>query len=125
MATGEADRILLARISGTAARLARVREWSPEIEARAVEELRELAGDRADLLAEAAGVQLGREGQPDEGWRRRTAALCVAAGADESQVHRWAEVGRERARMASRRPYTGSEEPGLGRPTGMPVPGFT
>jgi hypothetical protein len=114
MATGEADRILTARISGAAARLARVREWTPEIEARAAGELRELAGGRGDLLAEVAGLQLGAgEGRPDEDWSRRSAALCVAAGADESAIGRWAEVGRERARMAGQRPFTGTGEPGL------------
>lgn len=92
-----------------------MRDWSPVIRDGAVAELRELAGGRADLLAEAAGVQLGAgEGRPDEDWYQRTAELCVAAGADESQIERWAAIGRERARLSSRRPYTGSGEPGLG-----------
>jgi hypothetical protein len=113
MATGESDRILLARISGTASRLACVREWSPEIEAAAVSVLREMAGGRADLLAEEAGLRFGTgEGRMDEEWCRRRAALCVAAGADKSQIESWIEVGRERARAAKKRPYTGTGEPG-------------
>ncbi|HSI92865.1 MAG TPA: hypothetical protein VK925_05160, partial [Jiangellaceae bacterium] len=49
------DRILVARLSGTAIRLARA-EGSI---ADALTELRQLAGDRGDLLAEAAGVMGG------------------------------------------------------------------
>jgi len=102
MATGESDRILLARIAGTAGRLARVRDWPPETEAAAVAELRELAGRRPDLLAEEAGLQLGTaEGRMDEEWRRRIAGLCIAAGADTSQIEPWVQVGRERARAGS------------------------
>jgi hypothetical protein len=99
---------LLAKISGTASRLACVREWSPEVEAEAVSELRQLAVGRADLLAEEAGLRLGTgEGRMDQEWCRRRASLCIAAGADKSQIEPWIKVGRERARAASVRPCSG------------------
>ena len=63
----EADRILVARISGPARRNVRWRELTEVEEAAAVADLRELAGGRADLLAEVAGLEEGSaEGQLDE-----------------------------------------------------------
>jgi hypothetical protein len=44
--------------------------------------------------------------------RARSARPGLAQAGDESQIERWAEVERDRVRMASRRPYTGSGEPG-------------
>ncbi len=45
-------------------------------------ELRELAGGRADLLAEVAGILEGTcEGEPDEPLARQVAGLCRKAGA--------------------------------------------
>lgn len=56
----QADRILVARLSGTAQRHARWRGLSAEEEGTAaVAELRELAAGRGDLLAELAGVLEG------------------------------------------------------------------
>jgi hypothetical protein len=54
-----ADRLLVARLSGIARRHAR---WDAMDEAQKAEgaaALREVAGDRPDLLAEVAGVSLG------------------------------------------------------------------
>ncbi len=55
----EADRILIARLMGTAKRHARWRDLTPAEHAAAVAELRDLAAGRADLLAEAAGILEG------------------------------------------------------------------
>jgi hypothetical protein len=63
----QADRILVAQLTGEARHRARWRELSRDEEAAAVTELRELAGGRADLLAEVAGIFEGTsEGEPDE-----------------------------------------------------------
>ena len=60
----QADRILGARLMGSAKRLGR-RELPAEEYAAAVAELRELAAGRADLLAETAGLLEGfGEGSP-------------------------------------------------------------
>jgi hypothetical protein len=87
------DRILCARLSGTATRLARAGGPIDE----AVAELRALAAGRGDLLAEQAGIAVGawsvRAGTADE---LLAAGLLVLAGADHDQIGRWIEVGRER-----------------------------
>ena len=62
------------------------------------------AADRG-LLAEEAGVELGfSEGRPDEEISRRAARLLILAGADESAIPAWIEVGRDRARRAATAP---------------------
>jgi hypothetical protein len=71
------DRLLVARLDGIAKRRARWRKpTEPEI-AAAASEFREVAGNRADLLAEVAGVLLGAsEGRLDEPRARAAAQLC-------------------------------------------------
>jgi hypothetical protein len=54
-----ADQLLVARISGTACRHAAYGTITPDREAEAASALAALAGGRADLLAEEAGVLLG------------------------------------------------------------------
>ena len=59
--------------------------------------LRELAGGRADLLAEVAGIFEGTgEGELDEPLTRQAAALCRKAGADPEAIPEWIEEGRRR-----------------------------
>ena len=53
------DRLLVARISGTAMRHARWGALTEADKADGAAELRKAAGDRADLLAETAGLALG------------------------------------------------------------------
>jgi hypothetical protein len=55
----QADRILVAQLTGTAKHHARWRELTEAEQAVAVAELRELAAGRADLLAEVAGTLEG------------------------------------------------------------------
>jgi hypothetical protein len=100
------DRILVAEIWGEARHRARWRDLSSEEEAAAVTELRDLAGGRADLLAEVAGVLEGTsEGEMDEPLTRQAADLCRKAGADPEATPGWIEVGRARRANASRPPF--------------------
>jgi len=103
----QADRLLVAELYGEARHHAKWRELSDDEEAAAVAELRELAGGRADLLAEVAGVLEGaREGEPDEPLTRQAAMLCRKAGADPDAIPAWIEEGRHR-RMIARQPPPG------------------
>lgn len=94
------DRILSARIAGTASRHASRRGGlTGSARAAAVTELAELAAGRSDLLAQFAGMEVGlHEGDLDEDRRVLAAQLCVEAGADTSQIPRWIDEGRRRAR---------------------------
>jgi 5-hydroxyisourate hydrolase-like protein (transthyretin family) len=88
------DRILCARLSGTAIRLARAGGSIDE----AVAELRTLAGGRGDLLAEEAGLMAGTWSVwIGTGDYLLAAGLLVSAGADHDEIARWVAVGRERA----------------------------
>jgi hypothetical protein len=109
VAETEADRVLLAQISGVAKHLAWGRPGTPEEHAAAVEELRRIAKGRADLLAELAGVAMGvGESQLDKDVYERIADLCMDAGADENQIEYWVAVGRHRAAHARIAPAPGA-----------------
>jgi hypothetical protein len=104
----EADRILIARLTGTARRLAGWNGLAGDEEAAAVAELRELAGGRGDLLAEVAGVEAGvSEGRLDEPRAREAARLCRLAGADPEAIPGWVEEGRRRRAAARMPPLSG------------------
>ena len=105
------DRLLVARISGIAKRHARWREPTEAEIAAAVADLRELAGDRPDLLAEEAGIELGfHEGDLDEPRAKAAAQLLIAAGADERQIPRWVEEGRRRAKARRMPPFSEADQ---------------
>jgi len=111
VAHSEADRIIVIRLTRVARRIARWRTVTSEREAQAVEDLREIAGDRTDLLAEVAGLAWGfGETQPNPSVDRHIAALCAKAGADTEKVREWIEVGRHRSAFAGIPPAT------VGRP---------
>ena len=60
----------------------------------AVAALRDLAGGRADLLAEVAGIFEGAsEGEMNEPLARHAADLCRAAGANPDAIPAWIEEG--------------------------------
>jgi hypothetical protein len=102
------DRILVAQLTGTARHHARWRELAQDEQDAAVTELRELAGGRADLLAEVAGIFEGAsEGELDEPLARQAAHLCRLAGADETLIPQWIAEGRHRAEAARMRPHSG------------------
>jgi hypothetical protein len=116
------DRILVAQLGGTARRHSRWHALTGEEEAAAVAELREVAGGRADLLAEVVGVEVGFAQEWDEPRAAQAADLCRLAGADEKLIPRWIEVGRERRAHANMPPFSGGLHSGRGRlrPGGMP-----
>ena len=124
----QADRLLVAELWGEARHQARWRELGDTEEAAAVAALRELAGGRADLLAEVAGIlEDAREGEPDEPLARQAAMLARKAGADPGAIPAWAAEGRRRRASARRPPFPGGlreaqrpESPGWG--TGRPLP---
>jgi hypothetical protein len=104
----QADRILVAQLTGEARFRARWRELTGDEEAAAVAELQALAGGRADLLAEVAGIFEGTsEGELDEAFARSAARLCRLAGADSEAIPRWAEEGRRRRDTVRRPPFSG------------------
>ena len=104
----EADRILVAQLTGEARHRARWRPLTEEEEAAALAELRTLADGRADLLAQVAGIFEGTsEGEPDEPLARSAARLCRLAGADADAIPAWIEEGRRRSANARRPPFSG------------------
>jgi hypothetical protein len=97
------DQLTVARLAGAAQRHAPWREPSRPETAAAVAELREIAGPRADLLAEVAGLLAGFYQGTAEQVRAGTAArYCRAAGADPALIPRWTAEGRRRAAAARR-----------------------
>jgi len=92
----ERDHLLVSEIHGEARHYAARRELTADEHAAAVAALRELAGGRADLLAEVAGLMEGvAEGQPNE-------SLIRQAGADPELIRGWVEEGRRRRADAGR-----------------------
>jgi hypothetical protein len=90
------DRLIVARLSGTARRNARWGDLAEVQKTAGVPELREVAGDRADLLADVAGIALDTsEGKGEEYVEqgRAVAELCIAAGADQSLIPQWIDEG--------------------------------
>ncbi len=104
----QADRVLVAQLTGEARFRAKWRALTDDEEGAALEALRELAGGRADLLAEVAGIFEGTsEGELDEPIARQAAALCRKAGADPEAIPAWIEEGRHRRAAAGRSPFSG------------------
>ena len=97
----EDDLVTVARLTGAARRHAPRGAASWEETAAAVAELREIAGRRGDLLAEAAGLLIGYyQGTPEEVKAGTAARYCRAAGADPSLIPRWIAEGQRRAAYA-------------------------
>lgn len=104
----QADRILVAQLTGEARHHARWRDLTAAEEAAALAELRKLAGGRADLLAQVAGLLEGfAEGELGEPIVRQAAMLCRKAGADETLIPAWIKEGRRRRAVASQPPFSG------------------
>jgi hypothetical protein len=114
-----ADRILIARLTGTARRLAGWRELAGDEEAAAAAGARKLAAGRADLLAEVAGIEEGAsEGELSEPLARNAARLCRLAGAGPEAIPASIEAGRSRRANPSRPPFSA---PGYRRRPGRPA----
>lgn len=104
----QADRILVAKLTGEARFRAKWRDLAEAEHSAAVTALRELAAGRADLLAEVAGLLEGAsEGELDEPLARQAAALCRLAGADLEAIPAWAAEGRHRSAAARKPPMSG------------------
>ena len=104
----DAERILVAQLAGEARHHAKWRRLSQEEETAALAGLRALAGGRADLLAEVAGIIEGpSEGELDEPLARCAAWLCRQAGADPAAIPAWIEEGRRRSANARQPPFSG------------------
>jgi hypothetical protein len=105
----DSDRLLVARLSGIAQRHALWGAATEDEMTAGAAELRDLAGDRPDLLAEVAGLALGtseRKGAEYRAQGQAIADLCIAVGADGSLILQWAEEGRRRAEAASLPPFS-------------------
>jgi hypothetical protein len=105
----DSDRLIAARLTGIAQRHARWGALDEDETAAAVAELRQVAADRPDLLAEVAGISLGaaeRKGPEYEALGQAVADLCRAAGAYEDLIPQWIEEGRRRAEDAARPPFS-------------------
>ena len=102
-------RLLSARLSSIALRRARWGGLTEAEKAPAVAELREIAGDRGDLLAEVAGLALGsaeNKGPEYEARGQAVAELCRMAGADQALIPQWIQQGRRRAEAAKLPPFS-------------------
>ena len=99
----EADRLLALALIARARDGAWQRDPTAAEEAVAVARLRGLAGGRADLLAEAAGLLEGvHERGPDEVFAARAAELCVKAGADVEAIPAWIAEAQRRGAVNAR-----------------------
>jgi hypothetical protein len=99
----DSSRLLSARLSGIALRHARFGGLTAAEKASGAAELKEVAGDRGDLLAEVAGLMLGTaesKGPEYEARSQAVAELCRMAGADEAVIPQWIQEGRRRAEAA-------------------------
>jgi len=99
----------VAQLTGTARRHARWGALTQAEQASGVAELREIAGHRADLLAEVAGLALGTaesKGPEYLAQGHAAAELCRLAGADESLIPQWIQEGRRRAAAARLPPFS-------------------
>jgi len=105
----ERDQLTVAQLAGAARRRAHRREPTLEEISVAVTELREIAGPRRDLLAQAAGLLVGfYRGTGEEARARTAASYCRAAGADQGLIPGWVSEGERRASCARQDPYRGS-----------------
>lgn len=109
----EADQQTVARLTGAAGRHAPWREPTVVETAAAVEELREIAGDRGDLLAEVAGLFIGFYRETNQERKAEAAArYCIAAGANPDLIPQWIEVGQRRAGSVRQNPPGVPDVPG-------------
>jgi hypothetical protein len=98
----DSGRLLSAHLSGIAVRHARWGGLTDAEKAAGAAELREVAGDRGDLLAEVAD----NRGPEYEARGQAVAELCRRAGADEALIPQWIQEGRRRAEAAQLPPFS-------------------
>ena len=105
----DSGRLLSAHLSGIALRHAPWGGLTEAEKAAGAAELREVAGDCRDLLAQVAGLALGSAGSRGPEYEARgqaVAELCPMAGADEALIPQWIEEGRRRAEAAKLPPFS-------------------
>jgi hypothetical protein len=108
----QADRILVAQLTGEARHRAKWRPLTGEEESAAVAELQDLAAGRVDLLAAVAGLFEGTsEWELDEPLARCAARLCRLADADPEVIPAWIEEGRRRRTRAGLPPFSDGMRP--------------
>jgi len=103
------DCLLSVQLDAIATRWARWGSLTEDEAAAAAAELRQIAGGRADLLAEVAGLALGASGLKGPEYEARAQAiarLCRAAGADESLIEGWVQEGRRRVEARRLPPFS-------------------
>ena len=102
-----ADQLLYSALHGTAIRYAAEQRDL----AASIEELREMAGGRNDILAEAAGITAGSwRANPagKVGYELIAAGMLILAGGgrgvplDYAELERWTHIGYERGSAARR-----------------------
>jgi hypothetical protein len=104
----ERDQLTVMKLTSAAWWHAPRHQPTPEELSAAVAELREIAGPRGDLLAEAAGLLTGfYRGTLEEGRARTATRYCRAAGADQGLIPRWIAEGERRASCARQQPDRG------------------
>ena len=72
-------------------------------------ELRQIAGNRPDLLAQTAGLALGASDDKGREYQRQgqaVAQLCRLAVLDEALIPGWIEEGKRRAEAARPPPFS-------------------
>lgn len=96
------DGIVVARLQGIAKRHAGWTDPQGDRRADALSELRQVGGDRGDLMAQAAGLLLGFYPSDHIAYEhhRIAAQLVIEAGADVSRLEHWIQIGAERGERA-------------------------
>jgi len=98
MSSLASDRLSAAQAAAPAARPAPSGRPTAGQEATTDAEPEQVPAGWVDLLAECAGLALGYgEHHSDAARYRQIADLCIAAGADQTLIEAWIEVGRQRA----------------------------
>ena len=100
---------MAAALFGAARRHARWGALTEAQKAAGAAELRQIAGNRPDLLAETAGLALGASEDKGPEYQlqgQAVAELCRLAGADEALIPGWIDEGKRRAEASRMPPFS-------------------
>ena len=100
---------MAAALFGAARRHARWGALTEAQKAAGAAELREIAGNRPDLLAQTAGLALGASEDKGREYQRQgqaVAELCRLAGAGEALIPGWIDEGKRRAEASRMPPFS-------------------
>jgi hypothetical protein len=106
--------LIVAALHGAASRHAGWKAPTGPAREAAIAELRGIAGGRADLLAQVAGLLQGYSppGDAMHEHNRIAASLLLEAGADPALVQEWVEIGWQRRQNARAVPFSRTMPPG-------------